>query len=362
MKKNQGNQTITQPGDVREPHVYRSTWRRLHRLLAPKLPVVGIGVVCLALTALFASGSNLSATLNSENQTGSESQVAQPYAGNEIGVGIELPLDRALTAEAQMMALITEAVPTLTPTPSATPTPSPYPEMTDAYGVIQEGMPVELFTPDETTAYIAFSEVNIRQLPSTDSDIISTLTQGDAVLRLGYGLHWSKIELADGQAGYVYTRLISERFVAKPTPTPTPTPRPTSTPVDPGEALTSEQKAAIVDLAKSCLGVRYVFGGATMNGFDCSGLILYIYDTLFDVSLPHKAREQAKLGRSVTVSEMQAGDVICYDWDNHDGVVDHVAIYIGNGQFIDASHSAGKVRQKAFNSGSPIVTIRRFIG
>ncbi len=291
-----------------------------------------------------------------------ETQENQPSSSVELFQDIQLPLDRALTAEAQMMALITEALPTLTPTPSATPTPSPYPEVTDAAGVIQEAKPIELFTQDDTTVYIAYGEVNIRQLPSTDSDIVETLTQGDSALRRGYGLYWSQIELANGQTGYVYTRLISESFVAKPTPTPTPAPRPTSTPVDPGDALTAEQKAAIVDLAKSCLGVRYVFGGSSMSGFDCSGLIIYIYDTLFDVSLPHKAREQAKLGRAVSVSEMQVGDVICYDWDNHDGVVDHVAIYIGNGQFIDASHSAGKVRQKAFNSGSPIVTIRRFIG
>ncbi len=57
MKKNRDNQTPTQPGDVREPHVHRAFWRRLHRLAAPRLPVIGIAVVCLALTDRIRDGS-----------------------------------------------------------------------------------------------------------------------------------------------------------------------------------------------------------------------------------------------------------------------------------------------------------------
>ena len=266
------------------------------------------------------------------------------------------------------------------PTPTATPEPTPYPVVYDADGVLQEGMPPENFTADNILYYVLVSKANVRSLPNTSADIVARVTMGDALTRTGYGLNWSQVQTADGQTGYILTSLITAEFVAKPTPTPSPTPKPTAkptpkptasptaapannpttAPVNPGSVLTDQQKADIVALAKSCLGVRYVYASEDMSGFDCSGLTLYIYKQLFGITLPRSARGQASAGKAVSYSNIDIGDIICLDCDHNDGIVDHVGIYIGDGQMIDASATAGKVRQKTLRTDD-IVTIRRII-
>ena len=258
------------------------------------------------------------------------------------------------------------------PAPTATPEPTPYPVVYDADGVLQEGMPPENFTADDTLYYILVSKANVRSLPNTSADIVARVTMGDTLTRTGYGLNWSQVLTPDGQTGYILTSLITAEFVAKPTPTPSPTPKPTAkptpkptagqttAPVNPGSVLTDQQKADIVALAKSCLGVKYVYASEDMSGFDCSGLTLYIYKELFGITLPRSARGQATAGKAVSYSDIDIGDIICLDCDRNDGIVDHVGIYIGDGQMIDASATAGKVRQKTLRTDD-IVTIRRII-
>jgi len=264
--------------------------------------------------------------------------------------------------------------PTLAPTPSTSPTPTPYPLIYDAAGIPQEGMPVENFAADGSTWYISSSKVNVRQMPDTGSDILARLVMGDAVTRISYGLHWSCIQTANGITGYVLTSLMSDQFVARPTPSPipsptpkptkapTPTPAPTAIPVNPGSVLTDEQKAQIVELARSCLGVKYVYGSESMDGFDCSGLTTYIYQELFGITnLPRSARGQATAGKAVPLASIEIGDIICFDWSDNDGICDHVGIYIGNGQYIHASYTKGYVLEATLKPSFPVVSVRRII-
>lgn len=89
------------------------------------------------------------------------------------------------------------------------------------------------------------------------------------------------------------------------------------------------------------LGVPYVFAGASRNGIDCSGLVMYCYAQV-GISLPHGANAICNsYGASVSRSDIQLGDVVCYDYGSYCG---HVAIYVGGGQVIHASNSAGNVR------------------
>ena len=262
--------------------------------------------------------------------------------------------------------------PTASPAPTASPTPSPYPLVYDAGGVPQEGMPTEDFIADGSTWYTQSSKVNMRQLPNTGSGIVAKLVMGDAVIRLSHGLHWSFVQNDDGLTGYVLTSLMSPQFVARPTPSPTPTPKPTKSPAPtplpttapaaPGSVLTDEQKAQIVELARSCLGVKYVYASESMDGFDCSGLTTYIYQELFGITnLPRSARGQATAGKAVTRDSIEIGDIICFDWSGNDGICDHVGIYIGGGQYIHASYSKGLVLEATLKSSSPVVSIRRII-
>ncbi|HAL73641.1 MAG TPA: hypothetical protein DCM45_00945 [Clostridiales bacterium] len=268
----------------------------------------------------------------------------------------------------QKETVITTPSPTLSPTPTTSPTPTPYPLVYDAAGIPQEGMPVDDFMTDGSTWYISSSKVNVRQMPNTSSDIIARLVMGDAVTRISYGLHWSCVQTADGIIGYILTRLMSDQFVARPTPSPTPSPKPTKAPaptaipVNPGSVLTDEQKAQIVELARSCLGVKYVYGSESMDGFDCSGLTTYIYLELFGITnLPRTALGQATAGKAVPLDSIEIGDIICFDWSHNDGICDHVAIYIGGGQYIHASYSKGYVLEATLKPTFPVVSVRRII-
>jgi len=92
---------------------------------------------------------------------------------------------------------------------------------------------------------------------------------------------------------------------------------------------------------------------------DCSGYVSYIFSNYYGISLPHQSNSIAGQGTSVSAEEIQVGDVICYDYSG-DGVVDHVAIYIGGGAIVHASSSHRQVVQGSFITSS-VTTIRRFL-
>jgi cell wall-associated NlpC family hydrolase len=98
-----------------------------------------------------------------------------------------------------------------------------------------------------------------------------------------------------------------------------------------------------VALARAELGVPYVWGGESPSGFDCSGLVQYVYGRL-GVALPRVAADQYRAGRHVSRSQLRAGDLVFFD---HLG---HVGIYIGGGRFIHAPHT-GTVVQISSLSG-----------
>jgi len=127
-------------------------------------------------------------------------------------------------------------------------------------------------------------------------------------------------------------------------------PPPVSVPVaNPG--IGHPQAASI---ALQYLGVPYVWGGASPSGFDCSGLVMYVYGRL-GISLPHYTVAQWSATEPISMSQIQPGDLVFFDG------LGHVGIYIGNGQFVHAPHT-GTVVQIASLSGyyaSALVGARR---
>lgn len=114
----------------------------------------------------------------------------------------------------------------------------------------------------------------------------------------------------------------------------------TSTPTKSVSSSSNSSKAsAIISTAKQYIGVKYVWGGTTPSGFDCSGYTQYVFAQQ-GISLPRVSRDQYAQGTAVSYENLKAGDLVFFSLDG-DKVIDHVGIFIGNGQFINASSSKG---------------------
>ncbi len=93
----------------------------------------------------------------------------------------------------------------------------------------------------------------------------------------------------------------------------------------------------VVGIAMRYLGVPYVWGGASPRGFDCSGLVMYVFAQI-GVSLPHSSYAQFGMGTPVSMNQLQPGDLVFF------AGASHVGIYIGGGQFIHAPHTGTVVQ------------------
>lgn len=115
---------------------------------------------------------------------------------------------------------------------------------------------------------------------------------------------------------------------------------------------------ALYDEATNYLGLKYVWGGASLTkGADCSGFTQQIYKK-FGVSLPHKASYQAKMGTKITSkSDLQAGDLVFFGSKNN---ITHVGIYGGDGKFIESPHTGASVRVSKLSSRKDFVSGSRF--
>jgi cell wall-associated NlpC family hydrolase len=93
----------------------------------------------------------------------------------------------------------------------------------------------------------------------------------------------------------------------------------------------------VVGIAMHYLGVPYVWGGSTPRGFDCSGFVAYVFAQI-GVSLPHSSYAMFGMGTSISIGDLQPGDLVFFTGASHMG------IYIGGGQFIHAPHTGDVVK------------------
>lgn len=113
------------------------------------------------------------------------------------------------------------------------------------------------------------------------------------------------------------------------------------------EPIQDATAASIVATAKTCLGVPYKWGGQSMKGFDCSGLIQYVYGK-HGITLGRTCKKQYAAGTPISKSALQPGDLVFFQ-NTYTSGLSHAGIYIGNGQFIHAS-SDGVMTSSLSNS------------
>lgn len=100
---------------------------------------------------------------------------------------------------------------------------------------------------------------------------------------------------------------------------------------------------AVILRALSLVGTPYRYGGSSPEtGFDCSGLVNYVYRDMLDLRLPRSSRELARLqGPKLPPERLAAGDLVFF---GSGGQVNHVGIYVGEGRFVHAPSTGGTVR------------------
>ena len=162
--------------------------------------------------------------------------------------------------------------------------------------------------------------VNVRADASTDSDVLASLDTGSIVTVNGFVDGWYDVTCKYGTEGFIRSDFLDLTNVGS-----------------------SSSGSAIVDTANQYLGTRYVYGGSSPSGFDCSGFTMYVYSQ-HSYSLPHTATGQWQSGTGTkvySVSALQPGDLVFFNDPSRNAgkACSHAGIYIGNGQFIHASSS-----------------------
>ena len=190
-------------------------------------------------------------------------------------------------------------------------------------------------------AIVNTQTLKVREQPNTDSIVITLIPeeeQLEVVEIMENG--WIKFLLDDEEA-YVSGEYVDvEERLEKAV---------TLTELKYGQGV-SDVRVDLVQYAKQFVGNPYVWGGTSLtNGADCSGFTLSIYKK-YGVSLPHHAASQAQLGTKVDYNSAQPGDLVFYA---KNGRINHVAIYIGNGQVIHASSPKTGIKISSWNYRTP---------
>lgn len=107
-----------------------------------------------------------------------------------------------------------------------------------------------------------------------------------------------------------------------------------------GTASAETQLNATVD---ELLGTKYLWGGTTTKGFDCSGFTMYVF-AQFDIDLPHQSKGQAKKGEAVNKKDLRPGDLVFFDTGGSG--ISHVGIYLGDDEFAHSASNKGVVINK----------------
>lgn len=191
----------------------------------------------------------------------------------------------------------------------------------------------------ELMAIVSTDRLNAREQPTQDSKIWTQISNNERYPVTEQLDGWVGIEL-DTSTAYVSTDYVDVRYAL---------PEAVKfSPLDGNQSLRNK----MVNYGLQFVGNRYVWGGNDPHtGADCSGFVKYVYSHVAGITLPRTSREQARQGTPIKSSQMRPGALIFYA--NGGGTVNHVAMYIGNGQIVHAASRRSGIKISTWNYRTP---------
>ena len=190
-------------------------------------------------------------------------------------------------------------------------------------------MPAVMF--GNVDGYVSGNNVRMRAAPTMSAPIVKELSYGNTITIVGRTDDWAAV-ISGNAAGYIYGTYVKVGSLGIAN-------------VGSGAGAvvgglsgsSYEKGQQIAQYAVQFVGCPYSWGGASPAGFDCSGLVYYVYSQ-FGVTLNRVAQEQAENGVHVDPSDLQPGDILCFY--SGSSYIGHAGIYIGFGMFVHAQNSA----------------------
>lgn len=222
--------------------------------------------------------------------------------------------------------------------------------------------------------YVKADGLNIRKEPTTSSEAIHSLSFNSKITITGEVDGWYRINY-EGKVGFVSQKYVSDTKLPENTSRGgvdrTSANEVNEKNVEVSSAETNdvneeqEEEATtetvtgnqVVEYAKKYLGYKYVAGGSSPKGFDCSGFTTYVFKH-FGISLNRASKGQIKNGVAVEKSKLQAGDLVIFNNESN-SAIGHVGIYIGSGKFI---HAANKKEGVTITELSMSYYSKRYVG
>ncbi|MDB6164316.1 MAG: nlpC/P60 family protein [Xanthomonadaceae bacterium] len=122
-----------------------------------------------------------------------------------------------------------------------------------------------------------------------------------------------------------------------------------SQPTPTSQPATSSRIQSVLQHALALLGTPYRWGGVGTQGFDCSGLVGYVFQSALGIELPRVSRDMASTGQLISDrANLSPGDLVFF---GHHGRVSHVGIYVGEGRFVHAPRTGRDVTVSSLESG-----------
>lgn len=198
--------------------------------------------------------------------------------------------------------------------------------------------------------------VRLRTDAYRDASVITLFPEGTSVAIKSapvagpQNVTWYQVS-AQGLTGWMMAQYLVQADTpasapAQPAATPVPTQAPaaqqasqTSQSSASANANTSSRGSTAVSIAMKYLGARYIFGGATPRGFDCSGFVYYVYNRQMGMAVGRDTYAQLNSGTRVSRANLQAGDLLIFANTYKPGP-SHAGIYIGGGRFIHAENES----------------------